>query len=106
MRVKSFWNIFDNFIKLWTRNGKGRTRRQTEDKKTMAETKPNVANNGNNSHEKTDTGNIVYQRNLIYIWDDDITPGFRQIPWAAPPQLWDNKPTTSGRKKKKKKKKH
>ena len=52
----------------------------------MAETKPNVANDGNNSHEKTYKGNMVYPKNTIYIWDD--------------------KPTTVGRKKKKKKKKH
>ena len=71
----------------------------------MADTKPNVANDGNNSHEKTDKGDIVYPQQPIYIWDDDITPGFRQIPWATPPRSWDDKPTTVGRKKRKKKKK-
>ena len=50
----------------------------------MAGTKPNVANDGNNSHKKTDKGDIVYPQDPIYILDDDITPGFRQIPCGAP----------------------
>ena len=72
----------------------------------MAIIKPNVTNDGNNSQEKTDMGNIVYPRNPIFIGDDNISPGFRQIPWAVPPLLWNNKPTPAGRKKKTKKKMH
>ena len=68
----------------------------------MAETKPNVANDGNNSHEKTYKGNMVYPKNTIYIWDDDITPGLRQIPMEAPPPLWNDKTASAAKKKKKK----
>ena len=72
----------------------------------MAETKPNVTNDGDNSHKKTDMGNTVYPRDPIFIGDDDISPGFRQIPWPAPPRSWDDTPKSAGGKKNTKRKRY